>query len=1267
MHSYLIKTLLIALAYYISGSLSLLLAIPPGFAAPVWPAAGIALAAILLWGYRFLPAVFIGSFCTNLFIASNSGANVVELLPLIVSSSIAVGATLQAALSAFLVNRAITIPNRLEQELDVLKIILLGGLIGCLVNSLIGTLVLFGAGFISSDAFLIGWLTWWVGDSIGVILVTPIIIMLSSGGVSVSRKYLVALPITLVFVLVVGVFHSARESEQKATIDTFTKLTLYPADLIRNQFTVFREALSSIKNFHQASQKVDKDEFAIFVDDKLKENPEISSLMWVPRVKKNEIQTFEANAVKDGLENFTIWEGSPGSKTSPRDSDEYYPVHYSLSLKNNKEILGLNLGANPAFLNAFREARDNGKQAVIELNNIFPKGSILLYQPIYKNGVALETTPHRKAAFTGGVLINFDIARLIEKRDVGYKKNHYNIHILEKSSEGKKLTRHGSKANPPAFSHEASFTVSGKEWVIVFTPTSKFFTDHQGWLSWLVLVGGLLFTSLLQIFLLSLTARTEVVQRLVKTKTNALAHSEEQFRSAMQYSAVGMSLVSTGGHWIKVNKALCEIVGYTHSELLEMEYNSLIYPDDMDENQSLLNQLLNGEIETFQLEHRIVHKKGHSVWISASISAVWDKAKKPKYFICQTRNISERKKAEEEREELSKTLSLILDNAGEGIYGLDLDGNTTFTNKTALKMVGYTLEEMLNVSQHKLIHHHYPDGTPYPREDCNIYAAFKDGNTRTEDKEVFWHKNGTAIPVEYTSSPILDEKDNISGAVVVFKDISERREAEKALNEYHQFQDLIMKTVPGMVFVKDDEFKIIQANEEFINVYPPEQRDRVIGYTTLESYDPKDAEEFLKNDIQALEEGYSEVEETLTFPDGAVRTLLTKKVRFTNADNKRYILGHAYDITELRQKDQKLSASEAKHRAVLENTVDGLITVTSRGIIEGFNPASEKIFGYTAKEVTGRNIKILMPSPDREQHDQYLKDYENTGQKKIIGISREVTALRKDGTEFPIELSISEINLDGQVLYSGIVRDITERKHAEEELTRSNLELERFAYIASHDLQEPLRMVSSFTNLIQEEYHEKLDDKAQKYMGFIANASQRMQDLVRDLLDYSRADQSVPKFENIECNHLVKTVLEALAEVIEETKAEVTFDPMPEVYSNPIRISRLLQNIIGNAIKYKREGVSPRIHVGVEDKQECWTFSVSDNGIGIKPEYLDQVFVLFKRLHNKDEYAGTGIGLAICKKIVESIGGKIWIESEFGSGSTFYFNILKSEPGKEAA
>ncbi len=346
---------------------------------------------------------------------------------------------------------------------------------------------------------------------------------------------------------------------------------------------------------------------------------------------------------------------------------------------------------------------------------------------------------------------------------------------------------------------------------------------------------------------------------------------------------------------------------------------------------------------------------------------------------------------------------------------------------------------------------------------------------------------------------------------------------------------------------------------------------------------------------------------------------------------------------------------------ILDNTLDGLLTINDKGIIEEYNKACEKLFGYKQEEAIGQNIKILMPEPYHSEHDQYLKNYHNTGKKKIIGIGREVLGKRKNGEIFPLDLSVSEVEIMGSKLYSGIVRDITERKKAENEIMRSNAELERFAYLASHDLQEPLRMVSNFTSLLQEEYADQLDEHAQEYMGFVVSSAKRMQTLVSDLLEYSRVGSEETGFIEFNVETQLNIVLENLKISIEETQAHITFDTMPTIYANPVRFCSILQNLIGNALKYRDKEKTPRIHIGTKDHNDKWLFFIRDNGIGIPSKHYDQIFVVFKRLHNKDEYSGTGIGLSICKKIVESLGGEIWVESKAGKGSTFSFTIPKPQ------
>jgi len=227
-----------------------------------------------------------------------------------------------------------------------------------------------------------------------------------------------------------------------------------------------------------------------------------------------------------------------------------------------------------------------------------------------------------------------------------------------------------------------------------------------------------------------------------------------------------------------------------------------------------------------------------------------------------------------------------------------------------------------------------------------------------------------------------------------------------------------------------------------------------------------------------------------------------------------------------------------------------------------------------------------------------------------------------------------------------------------EKLKTSNRELEQFAYVASHDLQEPLRMVGSFTQLLKRRYKGKLDEDADDYIDFIIDGAQRMKDLIDDLLAFSRLNTQAREFEPVIMDVALNDVLNNLKTSITYNKAHISYDSLPVVKADPSQINQLLQNLIANAIKFCGEG-PPRIHISAEEQKEQWLFYVKDEGIGIDPQYQEQIFRIFKRLHTREEYEGTGIGLAICKRIVERHNGKIWVESELGKGSTFYFELPK--------
>ncbi len=367
------------------------------------------------------------------------------------------------------------------------------------------------------------------------------------------------------------------------------------------------------------------------------------------------------------------------------------------------------------------------------------------------------------------------------------------------------------------------------------------------------------------------------------------------------------------------------------------------------------------------------------------------------------------------------------------------------------------------------------------------------------------------------------------------------------------------------------------------------------------------------------------------------------------------VLASIIDITERKKAEERI-------RLVVESAPNAMVLVSALGIITLVNRQTEMLFGYDRGELIGNKLEILIPERFRKIHPIHRGTFFKTPDTRAMGVGRDLYARRKDGTEIQVEIGLNPIETpEGPVVLASII-DITERKSLEASAKRQialeirNKELEQFAYLASHDLQEPLRTVSNYIQLLQEGLGNTINEDVTQFLQAIDGATQRMSMLVKALLDFSRLGRD-KQLSKVDCNDLLENVLGDLHKVIEQSGAQIKVGKMPTLLIYEPEMRQLFQNLILNSIKFQAPGNIPQIGIESNLIENKWCFSVSDNGIGIDPIYNTRIFNIFQRLHTNEEYEGNGIGLANCKKIVELHQGEIWVDSKLGFGSTFYFTI----------
>ena len=788
----------------------------------------------------------------------------------------------------------------------------------------------------------------------------------------------------------------------------------------------------------------------------------------------------------------------------------------------------------------------------------------------------------------------------------------------------------------------------------------------------------------------------------IKRAEESLRESEADLAEAQAIAHVGSWSWEIGTDEVHWSDELYRIYGLEPgTTLAHHDFLARLPAEDVQRVKAIVESALETG-ESFEYQHDIIRPDGTVRTLQARGRVLVDEEGRPYRMSGTGQDVTDGVRVERELRRSGESYRMLAENVNEMIIRFTPDGTITYASPAALRILGYDPAEVIGREGRMFLH----------SEDLErVVEAHVDMLHGTDPPAVLsrmLHKDGYAVWMETTTRAVRDpDTGEVESIVAVSRDVTENVRAARTSRVLHSVavaaneadsprqalqtalalvcdhtgwqyghvhvpprKDLgqlgsldiwhvddpsrhaRLRAVMGMTGVREGEGVLGGALKggsvrwcQDIQTDPQFKRSAMaqhLGIRAAFAFPIRSGDETIAV-LEFFSEHPEERDET------AVRLL----------DNIGVQLG---EVLRRKRTEQALRASEERFRAFAESANDAIVTVDQRGMVVHCNPSTERIFGYTCAELLGQPIDRLLVEHRSNGGQGGFHALVGDGE-HLIGHTIELTGRRKDGEHIPLEMSLAAWETEEGSFLTGILRDITARKAAEvalaekmEELAHSNAELALFTYIASHDLREPLRTVGSNLQLLERQIDPGQESEAGKQFAFAMGGVRRMQALIDDLLVYTRVGTEGKPFEKVDASEAVREALTALSAAIEETGAEIAIGRLPHVVADRFQLVQLFQNLLSNAIKFHRHR-PPRVDIDASADDNDWIFTVRDRGIGVDPRYADQVFAIFQRLHSGNEYPGTGIGLAVCRKIVERHGGRIWVEAAPDGGSAFRFTI----------
>ncbi len=1055
--SYLLPSqiLVLGVVYYLTGKLGVSLAIPPGYATAIWPPSGIALACTLVFGYRVWPGILLGSFLVNLSTTLGAASSSEIAVSTLITLTIGGGASLQAIVATYLLRRFASFPNLLTSEREVFLFLFMGGVVGSLTNSTLSVTTLVISGRIPPVNFLSNWCTWWLGDALGIFIFTPLVLvwLLRPSESWRKRRLSITLPIIALFVMTTATVYYESKNETERLKLEFDHHALALKTALESSISGQLTALRSLESFHSATTTFDRESFKNFVNHTLSNLSGIQALSWNPLIRHSERDGFERSVDSEGYRNFQITElGTDKQMVRADNRLEYVPVEFIEPYQENHKALGYDVYSDPFRRKAIDQARDTGEitTTAARINLVQDQQhqyGILTLLPVYRKGLP-HTTPHERRQAISGYLVevfrgnDFVTAALKDANqdNLSYRlidesaptDGHLIFSNVQQDLKPLVLQEKGLFGRNLSLVNRFAISTGGRSWRLEIIPTQEYVVSHQTDNAWLILLAGLLLTSMSGAFAMVSSGRGTLLLRLVEERTAALAQSEERFRSTFEGAPIGVAIVSLTGYFLEVNQGYCDFVGYNRDELLTMTFMQLTHPDYHESSREMVRQTLLGDIPGFNMEKRYVRKDGKAVWGNLWVNLIRRPDNSPDHLVAAIENIGHRKQMEADMAKSLSLLSATLDSTNDAMLAVDLHNIWVLHNQKFIDLWQIS-DDIIATKDEKAALTYILDQVCDP-DTFLLRVGELYANPELSSFETIKLKNGKIIQ-RHSVPQLIDGK--VAGRVWSFRDITERVTAEQSLQRESEKNRALLRNASDGIHILNANGNVMETSDSFCTMLGY-TRDEVIGMNVIQWDAQFTALECIQLLKQKLENPESSLFETRhRRKDGSIIDVEISALPLT-LEGKTVLFNSSRDITARKETE----ASLRKLSLAVEQSPSSVVITNLHAEIEYVNEGFLKVTGYSRDEIIGQNPRILQSGKmDKAIYETMWATLTNGNIWK-----GELVNKKKNGDEYVESALISPVRRsDGTVThYVGIKEDITEQKQAEFELKKNMEALERF-------------------------------------------------------------------------------------------------------------------------------------------------------------------------------------------------------------------------------